>query len=328
MKQVIVIFAVLALSVGLLTSMVSAEPKHVAVIVKATDSDFWQYALIGANNYAVEYADAVRITKHGATSESEVEDQVAILEDVIASGPDAIVLAPINADALSPGTERAMEMGIPVITIDSRLRTEDYTSLLATDNVQGGKLAAENMVAFLNAAGIPLKGKVGIVAAVEGVSTIIERDGGFIEKMKEIAPDIEVLEPRYVQNDILKSLAVAEDLITAHGDELIGIYPDNNHTGDGVARAIIEQGLEEKIVVVAFDSDPEEIEALRSGSIKALVVQDPFKMGYMGVDYALKALAGEEIPKFVDTGVGVVTKENMDQEDIKSFLDPTLKEKK
>ena len=112
--------SLVVLTLGLFMSVgisFAVSPPHVAVIVKATDPDFWQYVFIGANNYAVEHPDVVELTTHGAAFETEVEAQVAIVEEVIESAPDAIVLAPLDFEALSPGVEKAMNRGIPVIMI-------------------------------------------------------------------------------------------------------------------------------------------------------------------------------------------------------------------
>jgi len=301
-------------------------PVDVAVIIKATDSDFWQYVLIGAENYAKENPDKVKITTYGPKSEADIDRQIAILEDVISKKPDAIVIASTSSDASVPAIEKAYDQGIKIITIDNKVMTDKVHSFLATNNKKGGALAAEKLVEALKAKNIPLKGKVGLISAMAGIQVLTDRDSGFIEKMKEIAPDIEILETRYTDNDIVKALGAAQDLLTANED-LIGFFADNNHTGDGVARAILERKLEGKVMAVAYDSDPEEIESLRAGVLQALIVQDPYGMGYKGTDFAYKAVMGEPIEKEVDTGVTAVTKENMDQPNIKALLDPTLKKK-
>ena len=298
------------------------RPYNVAVIIKATDSDFWQYVLVGARNYAAENPEDVRITEHGPPSEADIAQQVTILEDVIASGVDAIVIASTSSDASVPAIERAVEMGIPVITIDNRVNTDAVSSHLATDNRVGGALAADKMVAEWDALGIAPSGKVAVVSAMAGVQVLVDRDTGFIERMRELAPDVEILETRYVDNDITQALAVTEDMVTAHGSELIGVFADNNHTGIGASRVIIEQNLQDELVPIAFDSDPAEVDALRRSAIKALIVQDPYRMGYQGVEFAVKALDGESLPDYVDTGVTAVTAENMNQEDIQGLLDP------
>jgi len=303
-----------------------AEPPYdIAFIVKATDSDFWQYTIVGAEVYEAENPDLVNITEFGPPSEADIAQQVTILEDVIAAGYDAIVIASTSSDATVPAIERAVAAGTPVITIDNKVNTSDPVPLLATDNKVGGAAAADVMLDMMEKNGIEPRGNVGLISAMAGVQVLTDRDDGFLNRMDEIAPNIEIIDPRYVDNDITEALATNEDLITTYGDEMIGVFADNNHTGIGASRAIIEQGLEDDIMLVAFDSDPAEVEALEAGAIKALIVQDPFRMGNEGVDFAVRALEGEweSLPRYVDTGVTVVTQENVDEN--RELLDPFLR---
>ena len=286
------------------------EMTEIALIIKATDSGFWQKAIEGGEAFAADNDD-VNVTVYGPASEADVDEWISILENVITSGPDAIVMASNAGEGAVAALKEAADKGIVLMTIDTGIPSEDVTTHLATDNVLGGALAAEAMVDEMVKAGIELKGKVAIVAAVAGVDTIIFRDGGFVDKMAELAPDIEVLTPVYVNNEIELAMTEAENIITREGDALIGIYPDNNHTGDGVGRAIKQAGLQDSVVVVAFDDDQEELDFLAEGVIKALIIQDPFNMGYLGCTTAIKALAGEDVPSFVDTGVVVTRAEDL-----------------
>ena len=312
------------ISVFLFSTLVLAA-YEIAFIVKATDSDFWQYTIVGAKNAEYDLKGLVKVTVYGPPSEADIDKQVALLEDVIRKKPDAIVIASTSSYATAPLLDQAYEMGIKIILIDNFVHDTRYHSFLATNNKVGGALAAEQIVKNLKKMGKPLKGKVGLISAMAGVQVLIDRDSGFAERLKELAPDLEILPTRYVDNDIAKAAAAAEDLITAYGDELVAIFADNNHTGDGVARVIEERGLQNKIVAVAYDSDPQEIEALRKGVLKALIVQDPHGMGYKGVMFAFMAINGEPLPQYFDTGVYVVTKENMDELDW--VLDPFKRKK-
>lgn len=321
MKKVMAALLLAAFGLCAVEAHAATKPADVAVIIKATDSDFWQYVLVGARNYAKEFPEKVSITTYGPRSEADIDRQVTILEDVISTKPDAIVISSTSSDATVPALEDAKAQGIVVVTIDNRVNTDKVDSLLATNNLAAGKLAAQTFVDMLKAKGLPLKGKVGIIGSMAGVQVLSDRDDGFINGMKEFAPEIQLLGPRYCDNDIVRALNNAIDMYTANPD-LLGFFADNNHTGDGVARAIAELGLSDKLIGIAFDSDPEEIEAVRDGALKALVLQDPYGMGYYGVDFALKKLAGEDIPSYVDTGVTIVTKANMDNPEILGLLDP------
>ena len=314
----IFLIVTLLLTFVLISSLGLAAYK-IAFIVKATDSDFWQYTIVGAKNAEHDLQGLVEVTVYGPPSEADIDKQISILENVINTKPDAIVMSSTSSDAPSLLLDRAYEMGIKIILIDNLVFNTRYHSFLATNNKVGGALAAEKLVEALKAAGKPLKGKVGLISAMAGVQVLIDRDEGFIQRLKEIAPDLEVLPTRYVDNDIAKAANAAEDLLLANPD-LVGFFADNNHTGDGVARVIEERGLQDKIIAVAYDSDPQEIDALKTGSLKALIVQDPHGMGYKGVMFAFMALHDEPLPKYFDTGVYVITKENL--EDSMWILDP------
>ena len=297
---------------------------EIPVIIKATDSDFWQYVWVGAKNFALENPDKASVTLYGPKSEADIDKQISILEDVIAKNPQCIVIASTSSDAPVAAMERAAEAGIKIVTIDNKVNTESVSTLLATDNVKGGALAADQMLAGWEAKGIEPVGKVAVISAMAGVQVLVNRDEGFINRMKEIAPEVEILETRYTDNDIVKALGVAKDLMAANAD-LIGIFADNNHTGDGTARAIIEDQTQDSLVAVAFDSDPEEIKAVQDGVLFALILQDPYGMGHNGVDSCLQAIGGTDLEDYVDTGATAVTAENVADEDIQGLLDPFSK---
>jgi ribose transport system substrate-binding protein len=304
----------------------AAGAVDIPVIIKATDSDFWQYVWVGAKNYELENPGKVKTTLYGPKSEADIDKQIAILEDVIAKNPKCIVISSTSSDAPVAAFEKAKAAGIKIVTIDNKVNTDKVDTFLATDNVVGGGLAAEQLVAALKAKNIPLKGKVGLISAMAGVQVLVNRDKGFADKMKELAPDVTVLETKYTDNDIVKALGVAKDLMAANPD-LIGFFADNNHTGDGVARAVIEDKAQDKMAVTAFDSDPEEIKGLTDGVLAALILQDPYGMGNKGVESCVKALAGETLPAYVNTGATAVTKANMNDDAIKGLLDPMSKKK-
>jgi ribose transport system substrate-binding protein len=265
----------------------------------------------------------VKINWSGPKSEADIDKQVSLLEDVVSKNPDGIVIASTSSDATVPALEQAVDQGIAVVTIDNKVHSDKIPAFLATNNKVGGALCADQMVANLKAKGVPLKGTVGLVSAMAGIQVLTDRDQGFRDRMKEIAPDVNVLETRFTDNDIAKSLAASEDIGTSQGNTLIGVFADNNHTGDGVARMITERNLGDKVVAVAYDSDPEEVSALKSGALKALILQDPYGMGYKGCAAAVTLLDGGTVPKYVDTGVVAVTQANMNDKNVLDLLDPT-----
>ncbi len=298
------------------------EALKVSVIIKATDSDYWQTLLLGAKAAEADSDGKVVVTTDGPPSEIDIEEQVSILENVIATQPDGIVIASTSVDATVPAVEEAMNNGTPVITIDNKLATDNYTSFLATDHSLAAGMAAEAMVKDWETKGVdPKDKKVMVISSVAGTKVNTDRTDGFINKIKELVPEIKVLETQYADNDISKALGIAENTMSANTD-LIGIFGDNNHMGVGIAKAIEESGNQDKVVAYAFDADPDEIEAIKKGTLTGIVVQDPFGMGYQGVMSAIAAIEGKDVEKDVIVDATIVTKDNMEEEEIQKLLNP------
>jgi ribose transport system substrate-binding protein len=322
-KLIMMASAIAALALGTIAPAI-AKTLHVAVIIKATDSDFWQYMVTGAQNYAHDHPD-VQITVYGPPSETDVDQQVAILENVVTRHPDGILIAPSSSDAPVAAISQAMSEGIPVVTADNRVRGTSVSAHLATDNLKAGGLAADELAELVKASGHPLQGKIGLISAYAGVEVLTQRDAGFTKRLAEVAPGIKILPVRYIDNDIQKAMSSATDVISANPD-ILGFFADNNHSADGTALAIRGTGKSGKIIAVAFDSDPQEVDALRNGILSALVVQDPYGMGYKGMEYVVDAIGKKQLPAYTDTGVAVITKGTMDEPRMKGLLNPlTLK---
>jgi len=285
----------------------SEEMIEIALIVKSVNSEFWQSMLAGGEQFDKEN-EGVNVTPYGPDSETDIEGAITILENVVTSEPDAIVIASQSGEGAIAAVDDAMSKGIPVITTDTIIPT-DVVSHLATDNLAGGKTAADAMVEALDANGIEKSGTI-IIMHVVVCDTDTLRGEGFDERMSEIAPDINIVHSRYTDDEVAQAMTCTEESITAY-DDLIGIFGIDYNIGEGIALAIEQAGLQDEIMVVAFDDSEAEIEALKKGVIKALIVQDPYNMGYEGCTLVVKALNGEEVPEFVDTGVKVVKKEDV-----------------
>lgn len=306
-----------------------ADKFEIAVMVKGTDSDFWQQVLVGALNFEVDNED-VHVTTYGPLSEADTAEQTQMMDDIVTSGPDAIVVAPTLFDNLSAGIDAATEAGIPVAIIDNKPSTDNYVAMFATDAEAAGYELGKKFVGELEARGVELKGKIGMISPMAGQDTVIKREDGFKAAIAELAPDIEVLEQIYTDNDIPKSLQAAEDIYTANQDDLIGYFCSNNATGDGLAQFMTENELGDKLVAVAFDSDAAEVEAVKSGALYAIAVQSPYNMGYQGCECVTSILRGEktaeDYEKFYDTGINLIDGENVNDPEMEGVLDPfTLK---
>lgn len=308
-------FLTLSLAAG------TALAQNVTVIVKATTSPYWQTVFAGAEAAAAELG--VNLTTQGAAEESDIAGQISILENAVTQGPDAIVIAPTALEPLGAPIDRAAE-SVPVIMIDSAAQTEAYTSFLTTDNVAAGRLAAQALADAVEALHGAPEGEIAILTALPGVGSLSQRDQGFREGLAEY-PGLTEVANRFNNNDANQALSNTLDILVANPN-LVGIFADNLPMGVGAGRAIAERGLEEQVAVVAFDSDDAEIGYLQEGQIKALVVQNPYRMGYEGVQTAVAAINGEEVERNIDTGVTVVTMENFDTPEVQALLYPDLGE--
>jgi len=284
------------------------EMIEIALVVKSVNSEFWQNMLQGGEDFDGENEN-VNVTPYGPDSETDIEGAITILENVVTSGPDAIVIASQSGEGAVPSVDDAMSQGIPVITTDTIIPT-DVISHLATDNLAGGRTAADAMVEALDANGIEKSGTIIIMHVVE-CDTDRLRGEGFDERMGEIAPDITIVHSRYTNDEVAEAMTCTEESITAY-DDLIGIFGIDYNIGEGIALAIEQAGIQDEIMIIAFDDSEAEIEALKKGVIKALIVQDPYNMGYKGCTLIVDYLNGETVAEYVDTGVKVVKKEDVE----------------
>lgn len=288
----------------------------VAVIVKATTSEYWQWVFKGAEDAGKQLG--VKVDKLG-TPKDDAAGQIAVLENAAGSKPAAIVISPTIFEALGDPISAVSDAGIPVIVIDSGAKTDKYAAFLTTNNEAGGKAAAEAMAACLKERTGKAAGKVGYLTAMAGHESLDSRDRGFVEGLKAY-PDITLVGNRVANNEEAEGMTLTADMLTKDPD-LVGLFADNAQMGTGAGAAVAEQKLGSKLCLVAFDSDAGELEHLKDGSIYALIIQDPYMMGFAGVWYGYAAAHGVRLPKNVDTGVGTVTKATMDDPQLAGLLD-------
>ncbi|WP_136442449.1 ABC transporter substrate-binding protein [Pacificoceanicola onchidii] len=295
------------LTTGILAATGSASMAgEIAVIVKTTNSNFWQNVNKGASAAIANHPEHT-MTFNGPASESAINDQVALVENAINRGVAGIVLAPSDPEALAPVVKRAFESGIPVTIIDSGLAEGNekyYQAFLSTDNCAAGKLAATQM---LDAAGT--SGKVAVMSYVAGVGSEIGRVGCFVEHI-EANSDVEIVGPFYSQSQMATALNQTTDILAAN--ELIGIFGANEPTAIGMGRALEQSGKAGSITAIGFDGNADLQDMVKSGTLLATAVQGSFQMGELGVNAVAKILAGETVEGFIDTGVVMVTKDNID----------------
>jgi ribose transport system substrate-binding protein len=295
----------------------AAAGKKVDVIIKASDSSFWQTMLAGSARASKDYG--LKVGLFGPTSETDVNQQVQLIENSISRGVNAIVLAPNSSEALNSAIKRARSAGIKVVTVDTAVTT-DSDGFIGTDNVKAGEQAGQTLCQLVKAQG-KSSGSVLIESSVAGVQTIKDRDTGFRRGLAATCPAVKVSAQRFNNNDINTAASQVNDVLTANPD-IVGIFADNNTSGVGAARAIKDNKVADKIPVVAFDTDPQENAALTDGSIDALVVQNPYFFGYQGVIEAGMASVGSLPPPKLDPGAVVATTKNANDPTVKPLLHP------
>ena len=287
-----------------------------AVVPKGQAHVYWQAVHAGA--IAEAQAAGVDIDWNGPASESDMAGQISILDDFINRHVDGILLAPNDQEALVPSIQRAKQAGIPLTIIDSGAKTDDFVSFVATDNYQGGVLAARRMAEILGD-----KGRVAMVALMPGSGSTLAREQGFRDTLAKEFPNLQLVAWQYGMSDVAKSLAVTEDMLTAHPD-LQGIFASNESSTIGAVQGVKERGLIGKVKIVGFDSSPTLVDDLRQGIIDSLVLQDPFQIGFQGLKTLVDLRNGRTPPKRIDLPPTLVTHENMEEPKNKELLTPDI----
>jgi ribose transport system substrate-binding protein len=296
---------------------------EIAVIVKTTQTSFWQNVQKGAMAAGLELqaktAD-LRVTFLGAKSESDINEEIDIVENAINRGVKAIVLAPSDVKALQKPVADAKAAGIPVIIIDSKLDGDpsQYTAFFATDNKAAGEACAKALIDTLAAKGIT-EGKVQVMSYVAGVGSEVGRVGGFNDYIKANSK-FTLLQTQYSNADMPTALNQTTNVLQANPD-LVGIFGANEPTAIGMGKAIQQAGLSGKLVAIGFDGNQVLADMVRDGTLNAIAVQSAYNMGYLGVKSAYDvAFQGKTIDPYVDTGFLMVTKDNIDSQDAKNVL--------
>lgn len=289
----------------------------IAVIPKGTTHEFWKSIRAGAEQAGRE-AGVETIWK-GPQKEDDRSQQITVVEDFISRGVDGIVLAPLDDRALMRPVRDAVREGIPVVVIDSGLQGGDYVSYVATDNYRGGVLAAHRLGGLLGG-----RGRIFLIRYQEGSASTMLREAGFLDTVRKEFPDLVLLvQDQYAGATTETAFQLAENLISRFPD-VEGIFAPNESSTFGALRALQSSGLAGRVKFVGFDSSPKLTQGLRDGHLHGLVLQNPMKMGYLGVKTIVAHLRGEQVDKVIDTGVTVATAENMDDPEIKSLLEPDL----
>lgn len=328
MKKLLILVLVLSLPFlltckGKRAGASSAKGYTIAVVPMGTTHEYWKSIHAGAVKAARELTAAgthVELIWKGPLREDDREQQVQVVEGFISQGINGMVVAPLDKDALVRPVEEAAKAGIPTVIIDSNLDSTQIVSVVATDNVKGGELAADQMAKLLNG-----KGRVLMMRCNEGATSTLNREAGFEQKMHNAYPGIELIAPRqYAGPTRDAAKRMSENLLNQYADNLQGIFTSNESSTAGMLLALQDINRAGKITFIGFDSNQTFMEALHNGQLNAFVVQNPFKMGYLGVRTMVDHLSGKPVEKHIDTGVTLITPENMQTAANQELLHPPL----
>jgi ribose transport system substrate-binding protein len=295
----------------------------IAVIPKGTTHEFWQAIHAGAVRAQRELAatgDSVTLIWKGPIREDDREQQVQVVEGFVSEGVQGMVLAPLDSRGLVRPVEEARRAGVPTVIIDSGLETDSIVSFVATDNRKGGALAADRLGEMLGG-----KGKALLLRYAEGSASTEEREKGFLDELHAKYPAIQLVSAdQYAGPTRETAKRASENVLNRFGADLQGIFTVNESSTIGMLLALQDIDKAGKLHFIGFDPSPILITAMRAHQLDGIVVQDPMKMGYLGVKTMVEHLRGTPVPRRIDTGVTLVTPANLDSARVKDLVTPPV----
>jgi ribose transport system substrate-binding protein len=295
----------------------------IAVIPKGTTHEFWKAIHAGAIEAQQELASEgapVKIVWKGPLREDDREQQVQVVEGFLTQGVQGIVLAPLDSRALVRPVEEAQRAGVPTVIMDSGLESERIVSFVATDNRKGGQLAADHMGELLGA-----KGNVLLLRYAEGSASTHDREEGFLEELRTRYPNIRVISSdQYAGPTRETAKRAAENLLNRFGRDLQAVFTVNESATIGMLLALQDMNRAGTLRFIGFDASPILIDAMRAHQLDGIVVQNPMRMGYLGVKTMVDHLRGKQVERRIDTGVTLVTPANLDSAAVKDLVNPPV----
>ncbi|MFF8471651.1 ABC transporter permease/substrate-binding protein [Streptomyces griseus] len=299
-------FAGAALAVALVVGAVSyvnsgssGGTKKVGMSLSTLNNPFFVQMKEGAQAEAEKAGVDLTVTD----AQNDASQQANQLQNFTSSGVSSIIVNPVDSDAVGPGVRSANKADIPVIAADRGVNKADTATLVASDNVAGGKLAADALADKLGG-----KGSIVILQGTAGTSASRERGAGFAEGLKAY-PDIKVVAKQPADFDRTKGLDVMTNLIQSHPG-VTGVFAENDEMALGAAKALGAKAGK-SVSVVGFDGTPDGLKAVEAGTLYASVAQQPAELGKIAVQNAVKAAKDEKVESTVKVPVKVVTRENV-----------------
>jgi len=299
------------------------RPYRIAVIPKGMTHEFWRTIHAGAIRAQRDLAAKgvhVELVWKGPLREDDREQQVQVVESFASQGIDGIVLAPLDEKALVRPVEEAARLKVPTVIMDSALASDQIVSFVATDNFKGGELGADTLGQAMHG-----KGKILLLRYAEGSASTTAREAGFLARREKAWPGLELVSSdQYAGATRDTAKRAAENLLNRYGRDLQGMFVVNESATSGMLLALQDAGLAGKLKFVGFDSNQAFVDAMRKGELQGFVLQNPFKMCRLAVETLVDHLQGRPVPKLIDTGVVVVTPENLDAPEMQALIKPPL----
>lgn len=299
----------------------TAKTLHLAFIPKGMQNVYWksvQAGMLQAQKEAEDAGTKVDIDWNGPPNEGDRAAQISLMETYVAQGLDGIILCPMEYDALVAPSEKAHLAGIPLVIVDSPLDYDKTVAFVGTGNRKAGVMAGDELARELGE-----KGNVLMMRFMPGSASTNLREEGFLDAMKNY-PNITILSSdNYAGDDREKALDKGSNLLSTY-PTVDGIFTPNEPSTNGMLLALEKAGLAGKVKFVGFDGGAANMAGLAAGHINALVLQDPYTMGYQGVKVMLDHLAGKTVPTNIDTGTVLLTKDNQDTPAVKTLLAHTV----
>lgn len=292
-------------------------PITLAVVPKALGFNFWTQVRVGAECAAAQQQDVI-VQWDGVTAETDVVGQVSLLQRFLGQNVDGIVYAATDASALAPITDQAVAKRAAVVNIDSGTYPQPAdVPLLATDNVAAATMAADLLAESLG----PGDKQIAFLPFQPGSATNDQRAEGFKAGLAK-HPNLSLVAEQSTQSDFTTAVSITERILATNPD-LDGIFAPNEPGVLGAAEAVQKSGRAGQVTIIGWDAAPEEVALLRGGVISALVAQNPFRMGYDGVNAAVKTIReGVTVPSS-DTGVSFLTAANLSSPENQALLNPS-----
>ena len=276
----------------------------IALITMDYQDEHWLKLAGGAQDKAKEIGNVEVNWMAPQMGKRDVSSQMQLIEDAITRKYDAIMLAPLDADALVPAINRAYDAGVKVVLVDSNANTTKKHTLIGTDNGAAARLAADELAKAINS-----RGKVAVINAQPGAGTTMTRENEFKAQMAEKYPNITIVGTQYSDGDPVKALNQAQDFMTAHPD-LAGIYACNEGATVGAGQGIEQARRTGRVALVGWDWTANTLGLVNRGVLNASMVQNPREMGIKGVQACIDLISGKSVQANVDSGVIVATRAN------------------